>query len=463
MAVQSRGGSSGALYVLVLFVFLFVIAVALAVLFYTQAAQFQEEAADAEEQLTEYVAKAETNAAMGELQAADQADRSLYAHLTTQRANLVRGITGDGSVPVEQAMDRLQGVGVDIDEGQYVIDVLNNLRNELQTKEGAISSLEQELQEAQARAEQAQRQLEQVREEEEQRIAELSQKLDELRGDFNAYQEKVDAAREDLVGQYEQRIADATDKVRQAESKVQQQVTQIMRLEQQIEQLKEELQPSRLPVPDPSTDADGRIVSVLSEKDLVYIDLGRRDHLVLGLTFEVFDGERGVEIEDAGEGRTDLARGKATIEVVSIESTSAACRIVRQTLGKSVLVNDVIANAVYDRDRTFKFHVHGRFDLDNDGETSIADYERVVSLIRQWGGNVVEELELDTDFLILGKQPPIPEPLDPDEQDPDRIRQNIRQKKQWEEYQSLVTEAKQLSIPVLNQNRFLTLIGYYQR
>jgi hypothetical protein len=30
-------------------------------------------------------------------------------------------------------------------------------------------------------------------------------------------------------------------------------------------------------------------------------------------------------------------------------------------------------------------------------------------------------------------------------------------------YQKLIGEAKTLSIPVLNQNRFLALVGYYQR
>ena len=44
------------------------------------------------------------------------------------------------------------------------------------------------------------------------------------------------------------------------------------------------------------------------------------------------------------------------------------------------------------------------------------------------------------------------------------IRAAIEAKKRWNRYIQLLNEAKTLTVPVINQNRFLALIGYiYQR
>jgi hypothetical protein len=136
---------------------------------------------------------------------------------------------------------------------------------------------------------------------------------------------------------------------------------------------------------------------------------------------------------------------------------------------------------VYDKRRTFKFYVFGEFNLDGVGRPSLTDTQMVINLIEQWGGKVVKpedrERELtalsaeaarehtlpyDTDFLILGIEPEMPRTTG-DQSDPAVIRQRQLALQQLESYRRLQQQAAALGVPILNQNRFLALIGYYQR
>ncbi|MEM9019186.1 MAG: hypothetical protein AAGC44_01375, partial [Planctomycetota bacterium] len=69
----------------------------------------------------------------------------------------------------------------------------------------------------------------------------------------------------------------------------------------------------------------------------------------------------------------------------------------------------------------------------------------------------------EVDYLVLGKEPEFPADLDPGVIDQVLIRENEEKRVAYDTYQKLVEEAKRLRIPILNQNRFLVLIGYYQR
>ena len=63
----------------------------------------------------------------------------------------------------------------------------------------------------------------------------------------------------------------------------------------------------------------------------------------------------------------------------------------------------------------------------------------------------------------VSQAPALPQEPDPDSLDPEDEKRYVREKIIWETYQQLVSEARELSIPILNQNRFLTMVGYYQR
>ncbi len=204
--------------------------------------------------------------------------------------------------------------------------------------------------------------------------------------------------------------------------------------------------------------ADGLIISLVPEQNKVYINRGSEDFLQLGMTFEVFGADELIKLNNYDE-----LRGKATIEILDLDARTAVARIVRQVRGQTITPNDQIANLIYDPNASFKFHVYGDFDIDNSGLTSIRDRDRIKSMITRWGGQVTDDLNWDVDFLVLGREPAIPDPLPADVIDPTIIRAHAEAMRNYETYVRLTTTARELSVPVLNQNRFLALVGYYRR
>jgi len=109
----------------------------------------------------------------------------------------------------------------------------------------------------------------------------------------------------------------------------------------------------------------------------------------------------------------------------------------------------------------YNFLVHGNFDLDQNGVATSQDAEVIQRLITQWGGNIVGEINVDTDFVVLGKEPAIPDrPIDPD---PIAQANYERAVAEYDAYQEISAKARTYRIPILNQNRFLYLVGYYEQ
>ena len=208
------------------------------------------------------------------------------------------------------------------------------------------------------------------------------------------------------------------------------------------------------------TEADGNITSDVQNGNVVYINRGSKDRIVRGMTFEVFDADELVKLNEYKE-----VRGKATIEIIKIDKTSSLGRVVRVSHSKSVTPGDQIVNAVYSPYAPQKFYIYGDFDLSNSGKATREAKKQVETLINRWGGKIVTKLSPDIDFLVLGQEPEeAPILTEADKQmGPARITEIINARKEYEEYQQLVGEARTLSIPILNQNRFLALIGYYER
>ena len=207
------------------------------------------------------------------------------------------------------------------------------------------------------------------------------------------------------------------------------------------------------------TTADGQIVEVTSQgTNLVYINRGHNDHLLLGMTFEIFDENELIKLDDYNE-----LRGKATIEIIKVDDRSATARIARLTPGKSVVVGDQIVNAVYNPYYAQKFYIHGKFNLDGKGAPTSEDYKQVVRLVKRWGGKVTDKLTPDVDFVVLGEEPKVPSAAPSNSSNTALIQKMFKAQKDYETYHELAGTALSMQVPVLNQNRFLDLIGYYVR
>lgn len=147
----------------------------------------------------------------------------------------------------------------------------------------------------------------------------------------------------------------------------------------------------------------GSILRALPGDSLVHIDLGRRDRVVLGLTFAVYSGVARVPSD---------GRGKGLIEVVSVGERTSECRVISvPSPDDPILEGDKVGNIVLSRDRSKKqrFVVIGRFDTDFDGTPDLRGADAVKALIRRFGGEIVDRVDASTDYVVLGTEPSPPE------------------------------------------------------
>lgn len=206
---------------------------------------------------------------------------------------------------------------------------------------------------------------------------------------------------------------------------------------------------------------DAYITRVTDDGKGVYINRGSGDQLSPGMTFEVYDRNEGVPPLGDGMREDDMPVGKGSIEVVNVGATSSECRIVKTTPGMQMGVGDPVANLVYDPNVKFNFMIYGKFDLDRNKVATDQEAEIIKRLVTQWGGQVVDKIDVDTDFVVLGAEPVLPN-FAPEELDLPENRKRMEDAQMAQEaYNKVRADAKDLHIPVMNQNRFLYFVGYY--
>ena len=173
------------------------------------------------------------------------------------------------------------------------------------------------------------------------------------------------------------------------------------------------------------------------------------------MTFAVYDPLIGISLDAEARGK------KGDVEVVEVGENDSRARITRTEPNKQITPEDWVASLVYNKNRKYHFYLFGDFlDLDGDGIATSAERERLVRLIESWGGAVDDTFTSQTDFLVLGAEPggsALKSDAESD-QTSDLVKQRTSQQKQ---YADLLVESHDWAVPVLNANRFLSLIGYY--
>src|SRR6185295_9832008 len=149
---------------------------------------------------------------------------------------------------------------------------------------------------------------------------------------------------------------------------------------------------------------------------------------------------------------------KGAIEVISVEESTATCRIIFETRGNPIVRGDVIANAIYDPTKVYTMLVFGNFDTNGDGAATPLEANDIRAMIETWGGKVTEELTGAVDFLVLGQRPVVP-PVPPSGAPPAVQTEYIRMDALATKYDELTKQAAATSVPILNENRLYTLIG----
>jgi hypothetical protein len=284
------------------------------------------------------------------------------------------------------------------------------------------------------------------------------------------------ASYRDAAEDYRKRLEGAIDELNKAKDTLRNQYEATkQQLEEEVDNLSRENQVligridefekiragAQIRAQNPAMQVDGGIIDVPSGSDQIFINKGKKDKIVLGMTFEVYSDANMIHVNpQTGE----VPRGKASLQVVQVNDTTSVAKVTRSSPGQPVIRNDVVANAVYDPTQQYKFLVHGKYDVDGDGKPTETEAEYLRSLVLQWGGVVVsgESLPGDLDFLVLGAQPPNPPPP-PADAPQALINDWIKRKEAYDLYNRLFKQAQDSQIPVLNANRFFILTGFVDR
>jgi hypothetical protein len=236
---------------------------------------------------------------------------------------------------------------------------------------------------------------------------------------------------------------------------------QITLLNKQIDALRDKLSGRRLNVEEAIVRRpEGQIVALSGDKT-VYINLGRGDQIVPGMTFEVYD--KSLPLPKLGNGLSDqnLPVGKASIEVTRVLSDSSECYVDQLTPGKQIVQGDRILNLIYSRNVKFKFFVYGNFDIAHSGHATPQGTNVIKRLVVQWGGSLDSKLDAQTDFVVIGMPPSVPAFSAEELKDPLNEQALANARYAFDQYENIVKEAEDLHVPILNQDKFLYFTGYY--
>jgi esterase/lipase len=277
-----------------------------------------------------------------------------------------------------------------------------------------------------------------------------------------AYRAEKDRQVQEIQARADEAARLAQEDMNRLQAQNQELQTQIVRLQNTIAAINNRLATLRQPVDQIVKQADGKILRTSSD-NIVYVNLGTGDQVVPGMSFEVYDRLQG--IPSVGDPTTDddLPKGKASIEILKVYPGSSEARIVRQTPGMTVVENDPIVNIVYDRATKYNFYVYGKFDLDRNGQATSPDADVIKRLVTAWGGRVTDQLNVDTDFVVMGKVPQIPEFTPEEAENPENAFRIKQAQDELAAYDEVLAKAQSMNIPILNQNRFLYFTGYYEQ
>lgn len=285
--------------------------------------------------------------------------------------------------------------------------------------------------------------------------------VDALNKDVGQYKTDVETYRSeiaDLRSKMDSQVATITQEARQRESELQARADKLQEdnlvLQAQVQTLRGERNKDVFKGQPEYALVDARIVGVNAAERQATISIGRRQKANIGMPFSVYTDAASLRPDDEG----NYPRGKAGLEIINVDENSSTCRILWETKGNPVVAGDVAANPLYDPNKTYKFLAFGNFDANSDGTATAGERGDIRALIEAWGGEMVDDLTGDVDFLVLGERPLLPPR--PDASAPIEVMQEyIRRDRDVQRYDRLRQQAEATSIPVLNENRLYTLLG----
>jgi len=451
---------------------LFVTATILAIVFYSGKTKAEEAKATLESQYSD-VAKL-SSPEIGALKQVRSEDTSRFNARTSlldvaiaQRNALAQKITGAAGETEKNALERadaaLQSAAGEGQAAASLVAAIDAQKQQLTNAAGREQSLKQQLAQLEADLKSARQKAQAEAEQLQAAVRAADERAKKAEAAMAAITTDKETAFTALSEQMQQQARVAQDAQAAAAGQVTELQARIRALQKEIAEYQTRLAGLRIPTHQLLRQPDGRIVRTPGQ-GIVFIDLGRGDQITPGMTFEVFDRLEGVPAPGSDDNNDPMPKGKASIEVIRVQPGSAEARIIRLSPGQTVTEGDLLVNLVYDRNTRYNFVIHGKFDLDRNNTATANDTEVIKRLVTQWGGAVQSEVNANTDFLVLGIQPELPDYSQEDLASDPILRARYDQAQaELDAYERIRDRASELNIPILNQNRFLYLVGYFEQ
>jgi hypothetical protein len=432
--VQRRGAPP---YLLILFVFLFVIATVLAILFYvwdSDKAKKLDQRDQGQAALSEELRKAKD----------------------TDIPNLAKKITGrtllaDAAIQEADRFLQLEHAKARAHEGlNQALQAMNDEIDRHRTRIAELERRERELADAVAKQVESN---ENLKNDYERKLKDVQDQLAKAQDDVARSLADKDAQRDRALAEKDAMITRLEQKTTVLTQQKDEQVIETQKRDAQIATLRQKIR-DILGTPKVGPWAlrkgDGSIVKALPDQKVVFIDVGEKENVKPGLPFSVYSREQGIP-EDG--------QPKAKILVVNVGPTTSECRVVEPSKEDPITEGDVVANVVFDTSRVHRFVVEGEFDLYGEGQPDPLGNRRVRLLVESFGGKVMDVVSVDTDFAVMGEEPP--RPTEPAGDAPAHEWQLYTDRMQrYNHYKQVYAAAQTLQIPVLNTARFLAFSGY---
>ncbi len=419
----------------ILLAFLFLVATTLAVLFYVRDDEGGKELIKEQAKSSKLVNESRGKTAVIDKMVLKMAGRTLGPDAAIEEA--------DQMLKLEHARD-YAALSLATKEMNGKIAALTNqvkqgilanidLNKELVKKDGTIKNVSEGLMKQKADVQQE--------------LTDAKKKYEDGLTDKQAQLDNADAEFKAVINQKDQRINAMASELDDKSTQIQQLQDRVDLLSNMVRDLKGPVgNVGELLVSKPS----GKIAKVSIEQGICYIDLGQKDRATAGLSFSVFPAQTGIPKD---------GKPKAKIVVVNVGDTISECRIVESSKNDPIIEGDLLINVVFSSARTYNCVVEGEFDLYGTGKTDPLANLQVRTLIENFGGKVADAISINTDFVIMGDEPPRP-PKPPDDAPPAVLRAYLDAMKTYDYYKQVKASAIALQIPVLNTNRFLAFSGY---
>jgi NAD-dependent DNA ligase len=418
-------------YLLFVFVFLFLVAATLAVIGFMKADETEQKVTRLENETQELQSERDTLAK-------ESAD--LVEYITGVEGSTVEGIQAAESA--RETTDLRTGLAVDI----------KNLYAELNERDAQVQELKNQLDTRLTEIGDSRTTFSEERDKWEARLTELEEEKQAIQAKLSTSQEDYEKRMEQHTENLEKVRSDLQEEIEEKNNQIEQLVLKLQDRDEEITELRNTVEKLKTQLTPGGTDVvnlpDGQIIKAAPGSEYCYINLGVESNVRQGMTFVVYDNEAAFK-ED----------GKGKIRVIKVNEYVSECKIVEQSSDNPIMQGDAVANIAFNTGRVYTFVVAGQFDLYNTGQASELGRQAVIDAIQQFGGRINEEINVQTDYVVMGVPPTKPtEPAPDAEATVQRAYQE--QMKQYEAYSQALDKAQAMKIPVLNGKRFIELTGY---